>query len=119
MRSAGVGERFGETITRPMNGTMKRNGIYILAVALAAVGLFYAVRAHRASAAAPFPDLLELAPADSTVIGYADLEALRESPLVKQLAAMAQPAQVDRDYADFVSATGFDYQRDLDHLLII
>jgi hypothetical protein len=102
-----------------MTGTGKRNGLYVLAVALAAVGLFFAVQAHRASAASAFPDLLELAPADSTMIGYADLRALRESPLVQRLVAMAQPAQVDRDYADFVSATGFDYQRDLDHLLIL
>ena len=98
---------------------MKRSRLYILAIAVVALGLFYAVRVHRASAAAAFPDLLEMAPADSTMIGYADLQALRESPLVQQLAAMAQPAQVDPDYANFVSGTGFDYQRDLDHVLVI
>jgi hypothetical protein len=102
-----------------VTGAIKRSALYLLAVALAAAGLFYAVRVHRASAASAFPDLLELAPSDSTMIGYADLRTLRESPLVQQLAAMAQPPQVDRDYADFVAATGFDYQRDLDHLLIL
>jgi hypothetical protein len=32
--------------------------------------------------------------------------------------AMARPAGIDHDYADFVSATGFDYQRDLDRVVI-
>ena len=52
------------------------------------------------------------------MIAYVDVAALRETKLVQQLAAMAQPSTVDRDYADFVAATGFDYQRDLDRVLV-
>ena len=81
-------------------------------------GLVYAARARRASAADAPEDLLELAPADSVLIAYIDLAALRNSPLMEQFAAMGQPAHVDKDYADFVSGTGFDYQRDLDRVLI-
>ena len=96
----------------------KRTSLWALVFAVAALSLWYAVRTHRASAADSLPDLIELAPAESSMIAYADVEALRESPLVQQLAALAQPTQVDRDYAEFVSETGFDYQRDLDHVLL-
>ena len=64
------------------------------------------------------PELIDLAPADATLVAYADLAALRASPLVQVLAAMAPPSNVDHDYAEFVRATGFDYQKDLDRFVI-
>jgi len=98
---------------------MKRTGIYLLVIVVATLGLLAVVRENHASAAgAAFPDLIELAPADSTMVAYADLAALRQSPLVQQLTSLAQPPQTDSDYTAFVSATGFDYQRDLDRVMV-
>jgi hypothetical protein len=64
------------------------------------------------------PDLVALAPADSTVIMAADLGALRNSAILQKLQAAAPSPTFDKDYTDFVAATGFDYQRDLDRVVM-
>lgn len=104
---------------------MRKRGLIavLLAVAVAAgAGIFiysYARRHARGIApAADNPALLDLVPADSTILFYADLEALRSSPFVTQLAALVPPVTKDRDYAEFVRATGFDYERDLDRVVL-
>ena len=99
---------------------MRKSNLVILAIVAGSVclaGLRYELRARSASKAGSLPELLEMAPPDSTFIGYADVSALREDPLVRRAAALAQPAAEDRDYAEFVRATGFDYQRDLDRVV--
>jgi len=96
----------------------QRKGLYAVLAAVTVLGGWYMLHAFRASAADALPGLLLLAPKESSFIGYADLETLRESPLAQQFTAMAPPATVDPDYADFVNGTGFDYQRDLDHVLV-
>jgi len=93
----------------------------LLLVVAAAVTVAAAVRyAPQARRGTPgdLPELIELVPADSTLVAYADLAALRGSPLVQRLAAITPAANVDRDYADFVRATGFDYQKDLDAVVV-
>jgi hypothetical protein len=97
---------------------MKRHNLLLAlaAIPVAALALWYAPQMRHQARADSLPSLLELAPADSTVVAYADLATLRNSPLVQHLASMAQPATVDKDYADFMRATGFDYQRDLDRV---
>jgi hypothetical protein len=99
---------------------MRKRNLAFLAIVAAGVclaGLRYELRARSASKAGALPELLEMAPPDSTFIGYADISALRADPLVQRAAALAQPAVEDRDYAEFVRATGFDYQRDLDRVV--
>jgi hypothetical protein len=63
------------------------------------------------------PDILSQLPADAPGLAYIDVAALRKlqgSPLAAVLGlANPNPAE-DRDYADFVRNTGFDYTRDLD-----
>src|SRR5688572_23673363 len=95
-----------------------RNILLVSVLALAAGSFWYGMHSYRASASEAIPSLIDLAPPDATVIAYADVETLRKSALVQQFAAFAQPTQVDREYADFVEGTGFDYQRDLDRVLI-
>jgi hypothetical protein len=98
---------------------MKRHNLLLAlaAIPVAALALWYAPQMRHQARADSLPNLLELAPADSTVIAYADLATLRNSPLVQHLASMAQPTSVDKDYADFMRSTGFDYQRDLDRMI--
>lgn len=99
---------------------MKRSLVIlaIVAAGVCIVGLRHELRARSAGEAGSLPELLEMAPADSTFIAYADIAALRQDPLVQRAAALAQPATADRDYVEFVRTTGFDYQRDLDRVVI-
>jgi hypothetical protein len=67
------------------------------------------------------PDLLSQLPADAPVVVYIDaanLRALQNSPLAAALGLATPGPQADRDYANFVRDTGFDYTRDLDHAAI-
>jgi hypothetical protein len=69
-------------------------------------------------AAGPPPDILSQLPADAPVVAYIDaanLRALQNSPLAAALGLASPGPQADRDYANFVRDTGFDYTRDLDH----
>jgi hypothetical protein len=71
--------------------------------------------------AGPAPDILSQLPADAPVIAYIDaanLRALQNSPLAAALGLASPGPQADRDYANFVRDTGFDYTRDLDHAAI-
>ncbi|HXN26879.1 MAG TPA: hypothetical protein VN902_07130 [Candidatus Acidoferrales bacterium] len=71
--------------------------------------------------AGPPPDILSQLPADAPVIAYVDaanLRALQNSPLAAALGLAAPGPQADRDYANFVRDTGFDYTRDLDHAAV-
>lgn len=100
---------------------MKPRSLAILAaLGLGAAGIVYAVlrRGPSLPPAGEPPALLELAPQDSSVFVYADLAALRASPFLTQLAALAPAPNTDREYAEFVHATGFDYERDLDQVVV-
>jgi hypothetical protein len=69
-------------------------------------------------AAGPPPDILSQLPADAPVVAYIDagnLRTLQNSPLAAALGLASPGPQADRDYANFVRDTGFDYTRDLDH----
>jgi|SRR5579872_7098545 len=97
--------------------TLRRIAL-LLAAIVGAVILAYELRVHIFPADHSFPELIALAPARSTFIAYIDLAELRKEPLIGHLAALAQPVVVDPDYERFISSTGFDYQRDLDQVVI-
>ena len=63
-------------------------------------------------------ELLSLLPADTSAVGFLDLQQLRNSPLLAQLMPWAPQPPPDSDYAQFIQSTGFDYERDLDHLAV-
>ncbi len=95
----------------------------MIGLAGAAVGVYF-YRQHRplaGASAGPPPDLLSQVPADAPVIGYLDfatLRGLRNSPLAAVLGLTSPGPQADREYAEFVRDTGFDYTRDLDTVAI-
>ena len=62
--------------------------------------------------------MLQLTPADSNAVLFIDLAQFRASPFLLQLLAWAPHPPPERDYAQFVESTGFDYERDLDRLAI-
>ena len=97
--------------------TLRRIAL-LLAAIVGTVILAYELRVHVFLRDHSFPELIELAPAHSTFIAYIDLAELRKEPLIGHLAALAEPVTVDPDYEQFISSTGFDYQRDLDQVVI-
>lgn len=93
----------------------------ILGVAAAGAGV-YLYRQHRpltGASGGAAPDLLSQLPADAPAVGYVDVAALRglqSSPLAAILGLSSPGPQSDREYAEFVRETGFDYTRDLDRV---
>ena len=63
-------------------------------------------------------DVLALMPADANAVLFADFEELRRAPFIGELYAWAPKPQTNPDYAQFIKETGFDYERDLDHIAI-
>ena len=63
-------------------------------------------------------NLLSLLPADASAAGFLDLQQMRSSPLLAQITSWAPQPPADSEYAQFIQATGFDYERDLDRIAI-
>jgi hypothetical protein len=109
----------------PLSSTKRAFCAIAVIVALGTAGLgVYLYRHHSAlpgASAGSAPDLLGQLPADAPAIGFIDvaaLRALRNSPLGAVLGLTSPGPQADREYAEFVRETGFDYSRDLDKVAI-
>jgi hypothetical protein len=74
-------------------------------------------RLHDAGAGAR-DALLSAMPADASVVVFADFAALRQAPFATDLYNWIPKGQIDAEYADFLRATGFDYERDLDLIAV-
>jgi hypothetical protein len=88
---------------------------------IAAVYLYRWHRPFASTGGGPAPSILAELPADAPAIAYLDVAALRRlqnSPLSAVLGLTKNGSQTDRDYADFVRDTGFDYTRDLDQAAV-
>lgn len=106
--------------------------VAVLLLCLLAGGAAYYFWQHRplppivstvpgAPAATPPSNILSELPPDAPVVAYIDattLRSLQNSPLAAALGLASPGPQADRDYANFVRDTGFDYTRDLDHAAI-
>jgi len=62
--------------------------------------------------------LLALMPEDASTVIYADWAELRASPMLSALLRWAPKPTVDSDYAQFLQATGFNYENDLNRLAL-
>ncbi len=98
---------------------MKRPLFLIVLTILAAAGLYFFIF-HRppAEVSGPIPSLILSAPKDARYLIYVDVAALRQSKFISQLIAKSKPPALDPEFAEFERATGFDYARDLDHVVI-
>ena len=97
--------------------------LFVLAAAVAGVYLYRARRPMPAAAPSvlPVPSVLGELPPDAPGVAYLDVAALRKlqgSPLAAMLGLAGANPATDRDYANFVRGTGFDYTRDLDKAAI-
>ena len=71
-----------------------------------------------AADASPAPELLSEVPAGAPTLIYADWAAVRASTFYQQRPDRGPITLPDRDYADFVQSTGFDFEKDLDRVVI-
>jgi hypothetical protein len=91
----------------------KKLGLLAGVLAVAGAG-YFAYRHYGAGLAIPAVEMVQRLPAGATTILYVDVAELRKSPLLAKLRALAPAAKTDVEYSEFVRATGFDYERDLD-----
>jgi len=73
---------------------------------------------HSAETVSGREEVLTRMPEDASAVVYLDLAQLRSSPFLLQLFRMAPQPEPDGDYAQFLQATGFNYERDLDRLAL-
>jgi hypothetical protein len=90
--------------------------LVVLAVSLA--GTFAYFRYKSSDPLAIRNEMLARMPASANAVVFVDLAALRSLPLLAQLFAWAPRPAPDEEYAQFVHATGFDYERDLDRVAL-
>src|ERR1035437_1183817 len=104
------------------DGMRKYRGVLLVAAGIAAIATavaFYAVvRRGDAADAPPVPELLSEVPPGAPTLIYIDLAAVRASSFYQHRPDRAPIAVPDRDYANFVQATGFDFEKDLDRVVI-
>ncbi len=62
--------------------------------------------------------MLALMPEEATAVVFLDLAQFRTSPFLEQLFAWAPRPAVEQDYVQFVKATGFNYEKDLDRFAV-
>jgi hypothetical protein len=100
---------------------MKKSGILLGTMAIAVV-LLAAVVAYRHWRSIDSMDqrqeMLAMMPSTATAVLFLDFQQFRSSAFLPQLLQLAPNVSVEEDYAKFVQATGFNYERDLDRLAI-
>ncbi len=91
----------------------------VAASAIAAALLLYGNFRRDATAhASPAPELLSALPAGAPTVVYLDLVAVRASSFYQHRPDKGPIAVPNQDYADFVRSTGFDFEKDLDRVVI-
>ena len=96
----------------------------LLAAALGACGiagsalLLIHVRRAGTAHASPVPELLSALPSGAPTLVYLDLAAVRASGFYQHRPDRGPIAVPDKDYANFVQSTGFDFEKDLDRVVI-
>jgi hypothetical protein len=91
--------------------------IVAVAVVLCAIVLFGYERWGGSKLSAR-EELLAQLPADASAVFYIDLDALRQSPFLEELYKWAPQSKADPEYAQFLQATGFNYESDLNRLSV-
>ena len=95
-----------------------------LAAGLAALGIgaallfFGSFRRGQTAHASPAPELLSALPVGAPTLVYLDLAAVRASPFYQHRPDKGPIAVPNQDYADFVRSTGFDFEKDLDRVVV-
>src|SRR5271169_2110016 len=96
-----------------------RIGAGLAACALLAGALLYLSSPHgKTASASPAPELLSALPPGAPTLVYLDLAAVRASSFYQHRPDKGPIAVPNQEYADFVSSTGFDFEKDLDRVVV-
>src|SRR5579864_1281993 len=91
----------------------------VAVASIAAALLFYGnIRGSATAHASPAPDLISALPAGAPTLVYLDLAAMRASSFYQHRSDKGPIAMPNQDYADFVRSTGFDFEKDLDRVVV-
>ena len=77
-----------------------------------------AYRRRHDAGSEPRDAVLSRMPSEASAVVFADLQEMRRAPLAAELYNWIPKSQADAEYAQFLRATGFDYERDLDRVAI-
>lgn len=102
---------------KPRNTVLIAAGLAAAAIA-AALLLYGNLRRGNTAHASPAPELLSALPAGAPTLVYLDLAAVRASSFYQHRADKVPIALPNQEYADFVGSTGFDFEKDLDRVVI-
>jgi len=101
------------------NRTTRSVGAALAACTIVASGLFYLSFARGKTAnASPAPDLVSALPTGAPTLVYLDLAAMRASSFYQHRPDKGPIAVPNQDYADFMRSTGFDFEKDLDRVVV-
>jgi hypothetical protein len=102
-----------------ISSAKSRKIILALFILIVAAGLAFFYHPWRGSDPQSLrAQMLNLLPADSSAVIFLDLDQFRTTPFLAQLLQWAPQAPTDEEYKQFVQASGFDYERDLDRMAI-
>lgn len=99
--------------------TRRRWVILLIALLVVVAAALWRLRESDNRLSGSLSELIAQAPVEANTLIYLDLQMLRESPLFEELAGWAPSPEQDADYRQFVAATGFDFERDLDRVLLL
>lgn len=101
------------------NGKKLRIASGVVLAALVGGALFCAnLLPGKAASASPAPELLSALPAGAPTLIYIDLVAVRASSFYQHRPDRRPMTVQNKDYADFVQSTGFDFEKDLDRVAV-
>jgi hypothetical protein len=100
----------------------RRTLLISTAVAVAAIAasllLYRNFRRSATAHASPAPEMLSALPAGAPTLVFLDLAAVRASSFYQHRPDKGPIAVPNQDYADFVKSTGFDFEKDLDRVVV-
>jgi len=94
-------------------------GSALAAATLVAGMLLYAnLRPGETAHASPAPEILSALPAGAPTLVYLDLAAVRASGFYRHRPNPGPITLPNKDYTNFIQSTGFDFEKDLDRVVI-
>jgi len=90
--------------------------VSVVVCAAFAAGIYFAHARWFGSRVNSRESLLRSLPADAGAVIYLDVAESRQATILQDFSALDRGAAVDQDYKQFISETGFDYQKDLDRI---
>jgi hypothetical protein len=88
----------------------------VVLLAALGTGIYFVYERWMRSRGEERESLLGALPADATAVIYLDVAELRQGEILKGISNWSTGAVTDPEYKQFVSETGFDYERNLDRV---